>query len=190
MMPSTREIVTSVYGAWLLLRFDARGLGFFEDSVPAFWRSFFAAVIVAPGHAILVAVHHGELERSAGPFDVLVIEALSYVILWTAFPVVLYQLAHALGRAERYVITVVAVNWSGVIQIAISLPAHALVASGVLPSAFAGLLSLAIFAVVTVYEWFIVRTALTVSPLAAAGVVFLDIVLSFMIRLLTDSALV
>ena len=66
MIPSTREILSAIYGAWALFKLDPRGLELFEDSVPAFWRSFFAAVIVAPGFALLRVIDFAETEAESG----------------------------------------------------------------------------------------------------------------------------
>ena len=43
-MISLREVITALYGAYRLARFDPGGLGFYEVTVQGFWRSFFAAV--------------------------------------------------------------------------------------------------------------------------------------------------
>ena len=81
MIPTVREIQSSLYGAWLLFKLDPRGLEFFEDSIPAFWRSFFAAVIVLPGFAMLQLVDLVETEVSAGPLATLVVELIAYVVI-------------------------------------------------------------------------------------------------------------
>jgi hypothetical protein len=208
MIPSTREIQAAVYGAWLLFRLDARGLVFFEDSVEAFWRSFFAAVIVFPGFAVLALIDLADSEVSAGPMAILLVELIGYVIVWLGFPLALYYLAlYYLSRGfdreqyflrtvialnwsvvvqrEQYFLrTVIALNWSVVVQIAIILPVHAIAASGILTPGFQ---SLAIFAAAVVtlfYAGFVVRTALEVSPPIAALVVAVDVIISLAVQAL------
>jgi hypothetical protein len=188
-MPSVREIVYAVYGAWRLLRFEARGLTFFEDSVPAFWRSFFAAAIVAPAYLIMTVTHLANSEAEAGPLQVLTVELPAYVILWTALPLALFYITRAIGKEDRFLIAVIALNWSAIIHVALSLPIHLVTQAQLIPPPIGDLLSLGLFVFLLIYEWFIVRTALTVGGLAAAAVVLLDVFLSFAIRGAADGML-
>ena len=191
MIPSTREILSAIYGAWALFKLDPRGLEFFEDSVPAFWRSFFAAVIVAPGFALLRVIDFAETEAESGAgfLPTLLVELIAYVIIWTAFPLALHYLCLAIDRPERYLRTVIAINWSVVIQIALTLPVHLIAVSGILSP---GLASLAIFVVLVVtlfYEGFVARTALEVTPPLAALVVAIDVAISLAVHGLASGLL-
>jgi hypothetical protein len=188
-MPSAREIIHAVYGAWLLLRFETRGLTYFEDSVPAFWRSFSAAVIAAPAYFIMTMTHLAQTESKAGLLQVLAVELPAYVILWTALPLALFYITRAIGKEDRFLIAVVALNWSAIIHVALSLPVHLAAQAQLLPPPIGDLLGLGLFVFLLAYEWFIVRTALMVSGLVAAGVVALDIFLSFAIRAAADGML-
>ncbi|MDX1576117.1 MAG: hypothetical protein R3285_07980 [Kiloniellales bacterium] len=189
MIPTSREIQAAIYGAWLLFRLDPRGLAFFEDSVEAFWRSFFAAVIVFPGFAVLALIDLAETEVSAGPLAVLLVELIGYVIVWVGFPLALYYLSRGFDRQQYFVRTVIALNWSVVVQIAIILPVHVIAASGILSP---GLQSLAIFAAAVVtlfYAGFVVRTALEVSPPIAALVVAIDVIISLAVQTMVNGML-
>ncbi len=181
MIPSTRELAYALYGGWLLLRFDRRGMAYFEDSVEAFWRSFFAAAIVAPAHVILVALDLAKLEITAGPLRIVLLEALAYAIGWLAFPLALHYLTKVIDQEERFVGAVVALNWTAVWQLAILLPAVVLARTGVLPAGLGDLLVVVAFVFVLVYFGFVALVALETSFLAAAGVVLLDFVLSAII---------
>jgi hypothetical protein len=189
MIPSAREIQSAIYGAWLLFKLDPRGLEFFEDSIPAFWRSFFAAVIVLPGFAILQLVDLAETEVSAGPLATLLVELIAYVVIWAGFPLALHHLCQGLGREARFVRTVIALNWSVVIQIALTLPVHLIAASGILSQGFASLALLAVILVTLFYEGFVARTALEVSPPLAALVVAIDVAISLAVQALVSGML-
>ena len=189
MIPTTREVLSSVYGAWTLFKLDPRGIAFFEDSLGAFWRSFFAAVIVAPGFAILRLMEHLESAQSVDPLGAAVIEAIAYVVVWVGFPLALYYLAQGFGRPERYVLAVVALNWSVVIQIALSLPVHLVAASGILSQGLATLAVLVVLVVTLFYEGFVVRTALKVPTPLAALVVAVDIAISVAVQALVSGML-
>lgn len=182
MIPSVQEIQAAIYGAWTLFKLDARGLDFFEDSVPAFWRSFFAAVIVFPGFALLRVIDLAETETSAGLLPTLLVELIAYVIIWTAFPLALHYLCLAIDRQAHYLRTVIALNWSVTIQIVLTLPVHLIAFSGILSP---GLATLAIFVVLMVtlfYEGFVARTALEVTPPMAALVVAIDVAISLAVQ--------
>jgi len=189
MIPNTREILSAIYGAWTLLKLDPRGLEFFEDSIPAFWRSFFAAVIVAPGFALLRVIDYVEVEQSAGPLATLLVELIAYVMIWAAFPLALYYLCHAIDRQKHYVRAVVALNWSVVLQIALTLPVHLVALGGWLPEGLAGLAIFVILFVTLFYEGFVARTALEVTPPLAALVVGIDVVISLAVQGLASGLL-
>ncbi len=189
MIPSAREIQSALYGAWTLFKLDPRGLEFFEDSIPAFWRSFFAAVIVAPGFAILQVVDLVDTERSAGPLATLFVELTAYVVIWAGFPLALHYLCQGIDRQERFLRAVIALNWSVVIQIALTLPVHLIAASGILSPGFASLAILAVLVVTLFYEGFVARVALEVSPRLAALVVAIDVAISFAVQTLVNGML-
>ena len=47
-MPDRQEVLSALYGAYRLAWFDVSGMTFLNLTVEGFWRSFFAAVLVAP----------------------------------------------------------------------------------------------------------------------------------------------
>ena len=186
-MPSAQEIARAITGAWRLFCFDPKGLELFEDSPEAFWKSFTAALIVAPGFAALVALRVRDLEVQDSLLAIFALESMSYVVLWTAMPVLLYSICRLIDRERRYLIVVIALNWSVVIQLAITLPLHLVVAEGLLQSGLASLALLVIVVVPIVYVWFVAKTALEVSGLAAAAVVLADQIVSILVRSTTNA---
>jgi hypothetical protein len=176
-MLSAGEVVASLYGAWRLAHLDRQGLSFFNDSPQGAWRSFFAAAIVAPLFAVMLMVTRSE-HASVDPLRYALVESITYVISWVAYPVVVEWLSRAMGCRDNFESYLVAYNWSMVLQNALILPVTILAALDVLPPEIGRYLWFAIFLVVLVYFWFIARTALKVSPATAAGLVTLDILLS------------
>ena len=65
-MTLTENMATSLYGAYRLARADKSGLNYFDASIDGFWRSFFAAVVIAPLFALFLIVRYsfGEFEAS------------------------------------------------------------------------------------------------------------------------------
>ncbi len=142
-VPTLREIVFGLYGAWRLVRLDRGGMSYFDVGVEGFWKSFFAAALVAPGYAILVLLEPVLETNSAGALRTFLIHALTYSLSWTVYPVVVFPMVQAMGRETAYIKFIVAFNWAKVIQMAIYLPVIAIVAVEILPSGVASLFNAA-----------------------------------------------
>jgi hypothetical protein len=179
---SAREISFGLFGAWRLAHLDPRGMEYFDRSEEGFWRSFWAAAVMAPAYALIVGLRLMERPTQSGSLRVVLIEIIGYVIGWTAFPLVAWYLLQALGKQSRYFGYIVAYNWANVVQICIYLPVTALNASGGVPDAAMSLLALAATAAIVFYQYFIARTALQVDTPVAAGIVFLDLLLGILLH--------
>ena len=188
-MLSAREAATSLYGAYRLARFDARGMTYFETSLAGFWRSFFAAVIVAPMFAVVLAMRYAAGGNGVDGVRFAAVEAIAYVIAWVAFPLVMVSLARLLKREERYLGYIVAYNWASVLQNGLYLPLVMLGLSGIMPAETAGPLSLIALSLILVYGCFIAKVALDVSAWTAVALVALDLVLSVFVDIAASSML-
>ena len=188
-MITAPEIAQSLYGAWRLARLDASGLDLFGDDAEAFWRSFYAMLIAAPGFVILVALRLSGLELTSGPIHTLLIEAISYVVGWFAFPFIMLYVADQLDRRERFFRYIAAYNWAVVLQIALLLAVNFLVLGVTMPAVVTGYIGFATTVAVLVYWWFIARVGLDISGRAAAAVAGLDLVLSFLLSVVTIAML-
>jgi hypothetical protein len=185
-MISAREVSYGLYGAYRLAHLDPRGMDYFDDSPLGFWRSFHAALIAAPAYAILVVIHVVDAAEAAihiqhAWFHLILVESLAYAIGVFAFPLVMFHFTAALDRGDRYLGFIVAYNWAGVLQIGLFLPVTAAISAGLVPGAFGSVLWLAAFLLILFYAGYVARTALRIGSLEAAGVVFVDLSLSFAI---------
>ena len=189
MMPTAHEIARALYGAYRLARLDKRGLAFFDASVGGFWRSFFAAVLVAPFYGLLLALRYQVEAGAAGPLRHALIEAVAYVIAWLAYPVIMIGLTRVLDREARYLRYIVAYNWAAVLENALYLPVAMLAVSDSVPGDAGNLLGMVALMLILAYTWFIARAALDVSALTAAGLVAMDFVLSLIINGIAEARL-
>ncbi len=187
MIPSLQEISRALFGAWRLLHFDRHGLNYFDVSLQGFWQSFFAAVIVAPGYAILVMIHLGENPPGDHPVHHFLIEALAYTIIWLAFPVIAHWILETIGKADAFIILIIALNWAAVIELLIFLPIQAVSGSGAIPQSFGAALVLGTMLFLVVYEWFIARSALRINGMEAAGFIGCKLIIELMIGQATAS---
>jgi len=185
-MPTLHEIVTSLYGACRLARFDPNGMSYFDTSVEGVWRSFFAAVLIAPFYAVLLAIRFPLDGGDIDPMQFTLAEGVAYVMSWVAYPVVMVTLTQVMGCWERFPAYIAAYNWSMVLQNALFLPIGILGATGAISADAASFLWLVALVAVLVYIWFIARTALDLPPFTCAGIVILDIALSFLISAMAD----
>ena len=182
-MITAAQIAKSIYGAWRLARFDAGGLKFFDNSLEEFWRSFFAAVIVAPMAIVSVVIHLAELEASAGPVRIFFVEVVIYVLLWIIFPFIALYIADFIDKGDRYFRYIAARNWAIVLQVALLLVLALLNQMEIIGRGLVITLTMAANILILIYQWFITRAALEVSTRAAVAIVFLDL----MIRIILNS---
>ncbi len=182
-MITTSELFAALYGAWRLARLDPRGQDHFDASITGFWRSFQAAVIVAPGYVFLIMLNLDQPNITAGAGRLILVEGLAYVISWTAFPLAMVSLAHRLKRDQNYIRYIVAHNWANVLQVAVFLPA-ALITQVVGPSA--RILTVAVMMAIFLYQWYVARTVLSITPLQATGIVLINLFLDVVITLIAN----
>lgn len=178
--------MSSIYGAYRLARFDAKGLTFFNVSVDGFWHSFFAAVLVAPGYMILVA--QGLLGAPDGyvPWAFMV-HVASYLVSWIIFPLVALVVTDMLKLGHRFTPLIVAVNWSSVIEVGVFLLAIAL--ATILPAGPGGTIIIAVTIGIIAYQWFVIRTALQTTGTIALALVLFNLVTNLMLEKLTERLL-
>jgi hypothetical protein len=186
-MPDREEVLSALYGAYRLAWLDVAGMTYFNLTVEGFWRSFFAAVLVAPAYAILVGM---QLSAEAEDFSVALVflsEGIGYVLAWCAFPLVSLVLTRLLGLDRNYVALIVAHNWSAVLQTAAFVVVVLL--GVILPQALGTLLVTLTTGAILVYQWFVIRTALQSSGGIALMLLLVDLVATSMISAATDLVL-
>ena len=183
---NVRDIVYGLYGAWRLALLDRGGLVYFDRSTEGFWKSFFAAALIAPAYLALVAIDLSERGTSAGALRLLIVHASAYTLGWTVYPIVTRAICQAIARDGAYVSFIVAFNWAQVIQMIVYLPVIVLGVLGLIPEGMSAWLHILVYSAILAYQWFVTRTALDITPFAAVGFVALDLVLSIVIQGMAD----
>ncbi len=176
-------MAAALYGAWRLARFDPRGQDHFDATVAGFWRSFQAAVIVAPAYVFLILVNLDQPFITAGAVRLTLVESLAYVISWTAIPLVMVSLAQRLNREDNYIRFIVAHNWANVLQVALFLPA-AFIAHMFGPTT--QFLTLAAMVAIFIYQWYVARTVLDITRFQAVGIVLVNLFLDIVITVIAN----
>jgi hypothetical protein len=186
-MPDREEISSALYGAYRLAWFDPTGMGHFNLTFDGFWRSFFAAALVAPAYAILVGLHVADEPEAVDLGLLVVTESIGYVLAWAAFPLVAIVLTRLLGLDRHYVALIVALNWTAVLQTALFLIVVLL--GPVLPGALGTLLITLTTGAILVYQWFVIRSALQTTSGIALMMLLVDLVITAVINIGTDRVL-
>ncbi len=179
-MITLREIAYSIFGAWRLARFDPGGMQHFDTSIEGFWRSFFAAAIVAPAYIVLIAMQGAPGAEGNDWFRYPLVETISYAVRWTAWPLVMFYVCKPIQREPRYTAYIVAYNWAQVIGTGFFMLVVVL-ANGLLPPGSIGTAIFVTTMVLLVYQWFVARTALEIGGGLAAGLVVLDLIVTVII---------
>ena len=117
------------------------------------------------------------------------IHAISYVIGWVAFPLLIFYLTDILGNGQRFVRYIVSYNWASVLQNLLYLPFALLVEAQILGGSAATFIGLLLIGVILFYTWFITRTALAISSFLAIGFVVIDLLLSVVINSISQGLL-
>jgi len=183
MAPLT-ECVSSLYGAYRLARFDSRGLQYFNVGAVGFFRSFTAALFVAPFafvNWILLPPYGQPFSKAIYAFFMLVV---TYVISWCVTPFIMAGISLVLDRKHTYVRFAVAYNWSAVPQnIVYIVVVTAAVIAGFSNDTVFGL-ALIILLWSFIYTGFVVHRALDVPVVTASGIVLIEFLLRICIELL------
>jgi hypothetical protein len=182
-MLTAREASSGLFGAYRLALRDAGGLRFFDASLAGFWQSFYAAALVAPAYVLLLIVRYTTEMAPLNPIRYAAVNAISYVIAWVAFPLVMFYVSALFDRQQHYLRYIVAYNWAQVLQNALVLPIAIVERLGWVSPVF----SLAAMILVLLYSGFIARVALDVPWLTVVGIVLLDWLLGVTLQVWTGA---
>jgi hypothetical protein len=186
-MPDRAEVWSALFGAYRLAWFDPAGMAHFNLTFDGFWRSFFAAILVAPAYAVLIGLQVAARSEALDLGLLVVTESVGYVIAWSAFPVAAIPLTRLLGLGRNYVALIVALNWSAVLQTALFVGMVLL--GAFLPGGLGVFLSTLTTGAILVYQWFVIRTALQTTGGIALMLLLVDLVLTSAVNLGTDHVL-
>lgn len=180
---TARDLSWSLFGVWRLARLDPEGAEYFGNTPQAFWKSFWAAALVAPAYAVVLAMEVGSLGPDGPhPLRYVLLQCIAYVIGWVAFPLVMVRMSELLEAWGFYYRYIAAYNWFQVLWTLIVLPVSLILAGGALPPVAADLLSLLVLGVMLGYGWFIASNVLDLNGFTAIGVVVLDFVIGVFIN--------
>lgn len=179
-MPPRSEIEGSLYGAWRLVLRDPDSLSYFNITADGFWRSFFAAAIVAPLFLISSLLSMDLVaDDAAAPAPTIGFVALTFnfVIAWIAYVVLMFPVTRLLNLEARYAAYIIVWNWTAVLQVGLLLVAALMRGSGLF-SAGVGDVALIAAVLTSLYiAYLVARAALGCDIPIAVGLVIFENVL-------------
>jgi len=179
------EIRLALAGAMMLARGDPGGLVWFDGSIDGFWRSFRAALICYPLFLVLLTFRIKAEQVAASSIErIVAVETIGFAIAWVAFPLLILPLTRLLDRENRFLLFMVAYNWSQVPQTMLFVLIG--IVGAALPTGLAEVVAVAGGIAVLVYEWFIARTALNIPGAPATLVVLIDLLLGSVLSRVTE----
>ncbi len=189
-MITAAETVRSVFGAYRLARFDRNGLSFLDGTPAGAARSFYCALLLLPPLVIMRDISYGWMNIAPSFESILLVEPISYVVRWAAFPVAISFLVHPMGRQQQFCQFVSAYNWSSVIWIVVLFPLFVLTDGGIFSETAGFFLIHLARILLLIYEGYVIRVSLGTSTAVAVALVAADFLLSLQIAGWTNSLLV
>jgi hypothetical protein len=186
--PSLTEIANGLAGTFLLARMDRGGLHFLDGSPDGFWKSFFAAVLLAPFFALMLWAGRYADMAEADLFAVFLIEGVAYVGAWFFWPVIVSELCRAMALPFDVRKYIVACNWSEVWIMLLRLPVVTLGVWGVLGDGLYATISLIVLLLVLGYRFVLARDVLPAQTPVAVGFAILDFMAGMLWRAGTEMA--
>ena len=178
---SAKEIANVFYGFFLIIKFDERFIDHFENSEKAFWKSFYAAIVIAPVQLIYEWGLYVSSDERPGLIRTIPIGVLEYIILWTLFPLVMIYITKVINREEHYFKYIVSYNW---FQMCISItimPFIILSVFNFLPASISSLLETLVFLLFVFYNIFIAKVILKLQTGPGFSIVLIDILLTLLV---------
>jgi hypothetical protein len=182
-------VLLPMRGVVRLLRGDrAGGLGLIGSSRPGGLVASFLipGLLLIPAYAWLAVRRFEGMDAVPDFGDAFPVEAVGYVIGWTAFPLAAHFLCGRWGKAKEWYDYIAAYNWSSVLQMAFYLPAAALGdADGLAPGTLFLTGTIAVAAAVAVH-FRIARVTLGVDALPAMALVAADLAVGQLLTQIVD----
>lgn len=177
-MISLAEFRLACRGLWLLARFDAGFLRYFDRSAGGALRSFWLALLILPYFAFQLWL---DIDQSvADPLRCVAARGVSYAYGWILFPFVILFAGRVLEREAEAPGCIAVYNWFTLVWIVLQLPALA-VTLGNPDSRLAMGLSLVGLLVSMAMEGFLFLRCLRIQLWQAALLTIFDVFLSLYI---------
>ena len=186
---NAKEIAKILHGFFLIIKLDNRFINSFHNNEKYFWKSFYAALLVAPLQIFYEWGIYIKLEEKPSLIRIIPIETLEYIILWFFFPLVMTYVIKAINREEKYFKYIITYNW---FQMGLSItimPFIILSIFNFIPLTIGTLFETLIFIAYIFYNVFIAREIFKLTNGPSFSIVLIDILLTLLITQIIISIL-
>ncbi len=175
-MPRLIEYKMALSGLLRLLAFKTSGFRYFDLSLEGAKRSFGIALLIYPYYLIQI-IGPDPLPPAVSWTRYIFSLSIGYVLLWTAFPLILLNIARLSPLHEKATATLCLYNWLNLASLALHLPSDFLYFSGRYENV-ATFFNYLVFAYLTGVLAFIFRSLLTISWAWVVALVLLEVFLT------------
>jgi hypothetical protein len=166
------DLVRALKGLSRLFRFDPTYRDYFDTSVQAAWRSFFAMMLVALTVVLTLPADISEAYPSATWSEFITVIILIYIISWTLYPLIAFEICRRLSRLDAFPGFVTIYNWFQLIHFPLTVLYWFMLLT---PSAEMYYLNMVItYAIYFIYLFFISRSYFRLDLLPASIFVIAD----------------
>ncbi|MGB0696131.1 MAG: hypothetical protein ACPGOY_10820 [Rhodospirillaceae bacterium] len=124
MTPSDQARI--LVGVGRLLRFQTAGFQAFAPTPQEVYRSFLGMAWLIPLHLFLAVLEYQNQDKIDNVLPFFLVQALAYVLTWTLWPVLSWEISRALGLTQNWARYIAAYNWMRLPIYLIMTPLHAL----------------------------------------------------------------
>ena len=181
-MISFRELKHSISGILLLVRFSPQGLDYFENNLPAFWRSYWAAIFSFPLYIGIIILQTPNSMILVGPLNSVIIYIAAYLLGWFSMPFIMFYVCRSINREDNFYQFFIVYNWATLFQITFMAAITICTKLNIFHPSIGGVLIFIAIAMILIYHAYIAHLALAVSRLGALAIVILDLTIGLLIE--------
>ena len=187
-MALVRLVAGPINGLMRVLQGDRAGLDLMGAASRAGWIASFVipALLLAPAYGWMTMRRFADVEFEPEFVPTFTIEAIGYVIGWTAFPVLSHAICQRIGKPVDWFGYVAAYNWANVLQIAFYVPAALLGTFDGVPPLPLFLVGVVAVTAAIALHFRVARVVLEIAPVQALMLVAVDLAVGQIISRLVD----
>lgn len=187
-MALVRLVAGPINGLMRVLQGDRAGLDLMGAASRAGWIASFVipALLLAPAYGWMTMRRFADVEFEPEFVPTFTIEAIGYVIGWTAFPVLSHAICQRIGKPVDWFGYVAAYNWANVLQIAFYVPAALLGTFDGVPPLPLFLVGVVAVSAAIALHFRVARVVLEIAPVQALMLVAVDLAVGQIISRLVD----
>jgi|GEM_PF-1824859 len=187
-MANLIEILWSLFGCYRLALKDKNALSYFNLSEKGFWGSFTAILIALP----ILGIQHGLEYKLAGTsisfFSFIALFLGATVVAWSLYLTIIGIATKFLNLSHKFGLFVIVYNWAQLALILVWLPFFILT-FGLMGAESVGMFGLLFIGISYVFLWYVLVSTLEIPGPVAAGLTFIEFVISVIAQQMTLSIL-